>query len=288
MLPQPSPGADIGPRTCRRAGSFQGSQSWIPFCRTRQEDEVNIVGGVAGRIRGFIYRQKHNYRVGAARLSANKFLAGLTSQYSAIYTVGLGADSVQLGSLSSVGGAISALISAPVGWLMDRHGIKRFFLLSVVLTAGGSLLYALANDWRFLIAAAILASIATSLSNTGCRVICADSVQSTDRVTAQNVCSTLASIASMISPLVSAYLVTGFGGITVEGIRPLYYLQFAGYGLIFLLVVAQLREPQGGQLADAETRFGFIADFRHLFEGRGDLRRWIAISALTSFPMALF
>ena len=258
------------------------------MCRTRQEDEVNIVGTTTGRIRDFIYRQKHNYRVGAARLSANSFLAGLTSQYGAIYTVGLGADSVQLGSLSSVGGAISALISTPVGWLMDRHGIRRFFLLAVVLTAGGSLLYALARDWQFLIAAAILISVATSLSNTGCRVICADSVQSKDRVTAQNVCSTLASIARMISPLVSAYLVTVFGGMTVEGIRPLYYLQFAGYGLIFLLVVAQLREPQREQLADAETGFGFIADFRHLFEGRENLRRWIAISALTSLPMALF
>ena len=246
------------------------------------------VARVIGRIRDFIYRQKHNYRVGAARLSANSFLVGLTSQYGAIYTVGLGADSVQLGSLSSVGGAISALISAPVGWLMDRHGIKRFFLLAIVFAAGGSLLYALAPDWRFLVVAAILASIATSLSNTGCRVICADSVQSKDRVTAQNVCSTLASIARMISPLVSAYLVTVFGGMTVEGIRPLYYLQFAGYGLVFLLVVVQLREPQRGQLADAETRFGFIAGFRHLFEGRGNLRRWIAISALTSLPMAMF
>jgi MFS family permease len=171
---------------------------------------------------------------------------------------------------------------------MDRHGIKRFFLLSVILTAGGSLLYALAHDWRFLVAAAILASIAASLSNTGCRVICADSVQSKDRVTAQNICSTLASIAGMISPLVSAYLVTVFGGITVEGIRPLYYLQFAGYGLIFLLVIVQLREPQRRQLADAGTSFSFLADFRHLFEGRGDLRRWIAISALTSLPMAMF
>jgi MFS family permease len=249
---------------------------------------VSVIGRVTGSVRDFICRQKHNYRVGAARLSVNNFLVGLTSQYSAIYTVGLGADSVQLGSLSSVGGAISALISAPVGWLMDRHGIKRLFLLAVVFTAGGSLLYALAPDWRFLVVAAILASIATSLSSTGCRVICADSVQSQDRVTAQNVCSTLASIASMISPLVSAYLVTVFGGMTVEGIRPLYYLQFAGYGLIFLLVVVQLREPQREPLVDVDTGFGFIADFRHLFEGRGDLLRWIAISTLTAFPMALF
>ena len=239
-------------------------------------------------MRDFIYRQKHNYRVGAARFSATSFLTGLTSQYGAIYTVGLGADSVQLGSLSSVGGAISALVSIPVGWLMDRHGIKRFFLLAIVFTAGGSLLYALAPDWRFLVAAAVLASIAMSLSNTGARVICADSVQSKDRVTAQNVCKTAASIASMISPLVSAYLVTVFGGMTVEGIRPLYYLQFVGYGLVFFLLVVQLREPQRGQLTDARTRFGFIADFRHLFEARVDLRRWIAISALTSLPMAMF
>jgi MFS family permease len=260
----------------------------VPDCGTRQGDKVNTVGRVIGAIKDFISRQKHNYRVGAVRLSANNFLVGLTSQYSAIYTVGLGADSVQLGSLSSIGGAFSALISAPVGWLMDRHGIKRLFLLAIVFTAGGSLFYALAPDWRFLVAAAILASIATSLSSTGCRVICADSVQSQDRVTAQNVCSTLASIARMISPLVSAYLVTVFGGLTVEGIRPLYYLQFAGYGLVFLLVVAQLREPQREQLAGAKTGGGFIADFRHLFKGRGDLRRWIAISALTSLPMALF
>jgi MFS family permease len=249
---------------------------------------MGIVGEVSGRVRGFIYRQKHNYRVGAVRLSATKFLVGLTSQYSAIYTVGLGADAVQLGSLSSVGGAITTLISTPAGWLMDRHGIKRFFLLAVVLTAGGSLLYALAHDWRFLVAAAILASIAGSLSNTGCRVICADSVQSNDRVTAQNVCGTLASIAGMISPLVSAYLVTFFGGMTVEGIRPLYYLQFAGYGLIFLLLVIELREPRRVRLAHADTRFGFVADFRDLFKGKENLRRWIAISALTSLPMAMF
>jgi MFS family permease len=187
-----------------------------------------------------------------------------------------------------MGGAITALVSTPVGWLMDRHGIKRLFLLATVFTAGGSLLYALAPDWRFLIAAAILASIAGSLSSTGCRVICADSVQSNERVTAQNVCSTLASIVSLISPLVGAYLVTVFGGITVEGIRPLYYLQSAGYGLIFLLVLVQLREPQQGQPADVETRFGFIADFRHLFEERGDLWRWIAISTLSALPMAMF
>lgn len=241
-----------------------------------------------GWIRGFILRQKRNYRVGVARASANSFLTQLTAQYSAIYAVALGADPVQLGSLSSVGGAISTLISTPVGWLVDRHSIRRFFLLGIVLMAGGTLFYAVAYDWRFLVAAAILVSVSTTLTGTGSRVICADSVQNRDRLTAQNVCSTLASIVGVVSPLIAAYVVTLSGGMTVEGIRPLYYLKLVGYGLVFFLVAFQLREPQRERLAGAKTRFAFIADFRLLFEGRRKLARWLAISALTSFPMAMF
>jgi MFS family permease len=240
------------------------------------------------RARDFVGRQKRNYRVGMARASANSFLTGLTSPYSAIYTVGLGADSVQLGSISSVGSAISALVSTPVGWLVDRYGIKRFYLLAIVLLAGGSLIRAAAFDWRFLALATILASVAGRLSGTGCRVISADSVRNQDRVTAQNVCGALASIVGMLSPLVAAYLVTLFGGMTVEGIRPLYYIQFAGYGLVLLLIALQLREPQREQLVAPGTKFGFITDFRHLFQGRRYLGRWIALSALTSLPLAMY
>ena len=236
----------------------------------------------------FIRRQKHNYRVSLARSSASSLLASLTSQYSAIYAANLGANSVQLGSLSSVGAAVGSLISIPVGWLVDRHGIKRFSLLAIVLSAGGVLIYALAPGWQVLVAAVILASVAARLTGTGCSVICADSVQNRDRVTAQNVCSSLASIASMMSPLVAAYLVTTFGGMTVEGIRPLYYVQLAGYGLIFIFVAVQLREPQRKRLAGTKARFGFILDFRVLFEGKRDLRRWVAVAALTALPTAMY
>jgi MFS family permease len=240
------------------------------------------------KIRGFIRRQKHNYHVGVARSAANSFLMGLTNQYSAIYAADLGADSVQLGSLSSVGSAISTLISTPVGWLVDRLGIRPFFLLAVILSAGGVLLYAVARDWRVLIGAAILTSVSTRLSGTSSSVICADSVENRDRVTAQNLCGTLSSIASMVSPLVAAYLVTAFGGMKVEGIRPLYYIRFVGYGLVFLLVATQLRELRQKRPGKARVGLGFVADFRRLLEGRPVLQRWILISALTSLPMPMF
>jgi MFS family permease len=239
-----------------------------------------------GHVAGFISRQKHNYRVGVARSSADSFLLGLTSPYNAIYAVGLGADSVQLGALSSVGSAVSTLVSIPIGWLVDRWGVKPFSLLAITLSAGGILVYALTWDWRLLIIATVLASLSTRLTGTGCSVICADSVRNQDRATAQGLCGTLASLGSMLSPLIAAYLITTFGGLNTEGIRPLYYLRFAGYGLVFLLVLLKLQEPR--RRASGRAGTGLVADFGQLFEGKAALRRWILIYVLTSLPMAMF
>ena len=248
---------------------------------------VNIADKTIRRVAGFIGRQKHNYRVAITRSAANSFLLNLTAQYDSIYTVALGADSVELGTVSSIGGGIGALISIPLGWLVDRHGIKRFYLLGMALLAGAALTYALAPGWQAIIAATILLSIAMRLIGTGCSVICADSVHNEDRATAQNICVTCASILSMIAPLVAAWLVTASGGLTVEGIRPLYYIRFAGYILVFLFVAAQLRELKGTGMAEASANPGFIGDFKQLFEGRGPLKKWLLVASLTWFPMAM-
>jgi len=238
-------------------------------------------------VSGFFGRQKRNYRVGVTRASANAFLSGLTSQYNSIYAVSLGAESVQLGALTSIASAISTLISIPVGWLVDRKGIKLFALLGVVASAAGVLLYAVAHDWRLLVFSAVLASVSMRLSGTGSSVICADSVQNKDRVTAQNLCGTLSGIVSMLSPLIGAFLITRFGGMTTEGMRPLYYVQFVGYGLVFLLVASQLREPKR-VLLEGTHRADFLADFGDLFRGERQLFRWAALAATTALPMAMF
>lgn len=239
------------------------------------------------RATGFVSRQKHNYRVAITRSAVNSFLLNLTAQYDSIYTVALGADSVALGTISSIGNGIAALISTPVGWLVDRHGLKPFYLLGMGLLAGGSLVYALAPTWEVIIAAIILLSISMRLTGTGCSVICADSVRNEDRATAQNLCVTLASLLSMVAPLIAAPLITISGGMTVEGIRPLYFIRFVGYGLILLFVAAQLREPRQVRMAEAAANPGFIGDFRRIFEGGGRLRRWLLVDSLTWLPMAI-
>jgi MFS family permease len=128
-------------------------------------------------------------------------------------------------------------------------------------------------------------TISVRLTGTGCSVICADSVENRDRATAQNLCATLASLLAMIAPLLAAPLVTRYGGLTVEGLRPLYNVRFLGYGLVFLFVAAQLREVRVGTTMEATP--GFIGGFRHLFGGSNPLRKWLIISSLTTLPMAM-
>ena len=246
-----------------------------------------LVDRAIGRSKEFIGRQKHNYRIAVMRSAGSGFLTSLTAQYDSIYAVALGANSVELGTISSIGNGIAALISTPVGWLVDRHGIKRFYVLGMGLLAGGALIYALAPTWQAIIAATILLSISMRLIGTGCSVLCADSVQNEDRATAQNICVTFASLLSMIAPLVAASLITTFGGLTAEGIRPLYYVRFAGYVLVFFFVAAQLREPKAMDTAEAGANPGFVGDFKRLFEGGGPLRRWLVVASLTWFPMAM-
>lgn len=64
------------------------------------------VAQTIGRARAFFSRQKQNYRVAVARSAANSCLANLTAQYDSIYTTALGANSVQLGAVSSIGTAV--------------------------------------------------------------------------------------------------------------------------------------------------------------------------------------
>jgi MFS family permease len=89
----------------------------------------------------------------------------------------------------------------------------------------------------------------------------------------------------MIAPLLAAPLVTASGGMTVEGLRPLYYVRFVAYGLVLIFLVTQLREVRNASKTRANP--GFIGEFKHLLEGSNPLSKWIVISSLTSLPMAM-
>lgn len=253
--------------------------------KANESDLMRAMTKPIARVGGFIARQKRNYRVAAARSAANSFLFNLTAPYDSVYTVALGAGSLEVGTVNSIGNAVAAATALPVGWLVDRYGFKRFYVLGMGLLAAVALIYAAAPTWQAIIAGMILYTVAVRLTGTGCSVISADSVANEDRATAQNVCATFRSILSMVAPMIAAPLVTAFGGMTVEGLRPLYYVRFVGYGVLLVVVAAQLNDVRSNR--EATVGVSLASGFKGFLGESKRLRKWIVISSLTSLPMAM-
>jgi len=239
-----------------------------------------------GRALDFLRHQPRNFNVIVARQAFYTFLTGLTSPYESIYVVALGASTVQLGLVNSIGNATSALIAAPAGWLVNRFGVKRYFLLGIALLALATLVFAVAPAWTWIVGAMLLMSVAVRLSGTACGVTCTASLRNSDRGTGMGLCGALSSGAGLVAPLLAATLVAGFGGVSVAGIRPLYLLRFAGTLLMLGMVTWLLRELPSIR-GSSTQRLSFRQDMGELFTGQAPLRRWIAVSVLSWLPSAM-
>ncbi len=230
--------------------------------------------------------QSRNFSVIVARQAFYTFLIGLTSPYESIYVVALGASTVQLGLANGIGNAASALIAVPAGELVNRFGVKRYFLAGISLLALATLVFAVAPTWAWIVGAMLLLNVAIRLSGTACGVMCTASLRNSDRGTAMGLCGTLSSGAGLVAPLLAAALIVGFGGVNVAGIRPLYWLRFA-CTLLMLGGMAWLLQELPGIYDKGSQYFAFWRGLGELFMEEAPLKRWIAVSALGWLPTAM-
>lgn len=243
-------------------------------------------GRVVKQALAFLRRQPRNFNVIVGRVAFATFLTGLTSPYESIYVVALGASSAELGLVNSIGNAASALIAAPAGWLVNRFGVKRYFLAGMALLALAVLIFAAAPAWAWIAGAMLLMNVGLRLSGTACGVTCTASLRNTDRGTGMGLCNTLSSAAGMVAPLLAAVVVASFGGVNVSGLRPLYLLRFVGTLLMLGMIAWLLRDlPDLGN--GGGGRFSFKQDMEELFTGQAPLKRWIVVSLLGWLPSAM-
>jgi MFS family permease len=209
----------------------------------------------------------------------------LSTQYNSIYATYLGASSTQLGSLHSVGNAIGAFVSLPAGWVIDVYSLKNIFLLSTALLAGSSLLYLVAPHWSWLFAAIILYYLGMRTTCTSCTVICARELPNEQRATGRGLCRTLSSIVAIVTPLFAAWLISTFGGIGVDGIRPLYAIQGFIFLVIFVLLMVGLRDRP--RLPRSGDRGEVLKGFAQVFRQGSDVIRLVLVMALIELPWSM-
>ncbi len=231
----------------------------------------------------FIKRQERTFKINLMRVSSQNFFLYLTQQYQSIYATLLGADPVQLGLLNSIGGLASAAISAPTGWLADRWGIKKVLLFGLPLMALAALIFAVSHNWLMVLPAFLLSMLSLRQVMTVCPMVCGSCLKSEERATGMQLCDTLSAAPRLIAPIFAAFIITVFGGITVEGIRPLYYLQVVGFSVLWLFTLRKFENPLS-RAASRDTS-SLVEGIRDVLGLGGTVRRWILFICFATVPM---
>lgn len=240
----------------------------------------------------FFRRQSDNFKVLLVRgiLVGGGMRSGiiraLTRQYTSLYIIALGASKVQLGLLRSIGTAIRIILSIPIGQVIDKtQNLKRLLLFGMILGFFSPLIYALAINWYMLIPVTIIMSISWPLSGTINNIILTDSLREDDRATGFGVLRTISAIPGMFLPLLSAYLVEAFGGINLEGIRPLFYIEFVLLVPVSIWVFWKIKVPKRKSTRRTMSVLDSLKKFLVLDRGA---RAWILVCILDSFGMLAF
>jgi MFS family permease len=203
--------------------------------------------------------------------------------YLSIYTLALGASGTQLGLVNSIGMGTAGVLGPLTGWLIDRIGTKAIYLIGIVLLILSWLLYGIAQSWTIIIAAMLAYWIGFGTSMHSCAVICGSSIVNEDRATAMSICETLAAgLLGMLGPMLGAFLVIYFGGVTVEGIRPLFYICIAGNVFTFFLILTQL--PRQNQILTGEQTPNLFQGISQVFEHGKSLKRFLVINSISFIP----
>ena len=236
--------------------------------------------------REFLSRQSHNYRMLLVRASGATFLMNLTNSYQSIYTTALGADPVTLGALSSVSSIVNMIISLPSGWITDRYDLKKVMGAGMAFQVLMIALYALAQDWKWILVAMMVSPFTMALMFRSQNVMFARALKDVERAQGFALRQVIASTIGIVAPIPAALLIDYFGGLTVQGIRPMYYIRFIGlaiiYGYIYLKLdnVPPMPRPKGKKIS-------FFQDIREVFsEGEG-LKAFLVVSSLGSLIMGM-
>jgi MFS family permease len=229
-------------------------------------------------VRDFLSRQSHNYWMMVVRSGGAMFLFNLTGNYSSIYTKALGADNIMIGYLSSVSSFISMIISMPVGWVTDNYNLKKVMGAGMFLHILMIGLYAFAQDWRWILLAMVVNPFTMSLMFRSQQVIIVNGLKPEDRASGMGFRMIIAQILGLLSPIPAALLVERFGGLNVDGIRPLFIMRLAGmicvYGYVYMKLTDVL--PQAGR----DSRASFLGDMAEVMKGGGKLKAMIVVGAL--------
>ena len=183
---------------------------------------------------------EENLRVLLVRRVLLTISGGLTAGLATLYVKKvLGADAVILGLFGSIWSAVFILFILIGGWIGDRYDRKSVLLLGTALTLVNPIIYALASSWQILILVNFLGAVGSAISSPAYNAILFSSIEQKKRSQFVATLAVLASVANMITPPLSAYLIQMMGGL--EEIRKMFLIQFFISFLVWIYTWKKLK-----------------------------------------------
>ena len=220
-------------------------------------------------IRNVWNRQTRNYKVFLAQDTVSRLLGmGMGGgQYWNIFISRLGASSVELGLISSVNHAVMALLSLPAGWLTDRtKNMKNLYIKGRFISLPLLLMQYLSQTWPFAILVGIWQAICQRATDPARQIMWIGTLRNRDRVTGLSFHRMLTSIAGIAGPLITAGIITYFGGLdSADSIRPLFAIQFVASIIVFGFVATQMQD------VNFERKPRESGLFKHFFSILGEI-----------------
>jgi MFS family permease len=228
----------------------------------------------------FLQRQESPFKVNLWRNLTKNFAANLSYQYQPIYMTSLGATPLVLGYLNSISGFVNTVLSLPTGIMADRFGVKRVLVMTTVMYILSSIMFGLSKTWKVASVGLVLYAVAFILDRTSCPMICGSTLASEERVTGMGICDTISFFPQLVAPLIGATLITLFGGMNADGIRPLFWLQALGLMVSLGIVWTKFTNPRSHVIGERTNIFDNVSN---VFREGVMVRRWIIMMMLGSF-----
>ncbi|MBC8223972.1 MFS transporter [Candidatus Bathyarchaeota archaeon] len=220
-----------------------------------------------------------------ARNSFANFIVNM-NPYNSLFIFALGASGTELGMLSSIGLAFSTIFSVLTGWISDRGDKKAFFLLGTAVGVLVPIAYILSPSWSWLAVAFILFGVSEGILQPAWQAMYANSVNDGSRGTVYGLANLFVMSPILFAGLVGGAVVSWFGGMDADGIRPLYYLQI-GLSLAIVAFVWRYLTPPRRQGQSVPFSFSqMIADYRDVLSIDG-VRSWVLMKSLGSISIGL-
>jgi len=199
------------------------------------------------------------------------------SQYNMLFAQALGASGGNIGLITAISALAMLIVSPLLGLVLERHSLKKIMILGLVCDTFALAIFALAGKWWMLIPGFIL--YGQLIRQVSIMDIFLITVTEPDRRgTLMGVSRVTWGVTGISASLIAAAVVTYFGGINAQGIRPLYCISIILLLLITIMVFFGLDETglsnKENEMLEKESG---IREYLKFFKGEKHIKQWIII-----------